>query len=277
MGLRGSEILWRIVSSVFSYPQEGEIVELPNGFRMMFRRNEWTSISIYKGQYEIEIQQVLSRIHYQNAKVILDVGANLGWTSYCMGQKREGIDSIHLFEPISEIAQFIKHSLKNLTPTPVVHNIALSDFSGLARIFYSNMEKHNGLATLRTGLDQRVFQDRWVTVDTLDNLTVNFQDKIAVLKIDAEGSEMKILLGAKNLIERNPPLNIILEFTRQFYHDSDLIAMREILKKYRCFSLSCEGKFRRKLKLREINYERLDLARQQQNILLTLMQPELSE
>lgn len=277
MGFRGSEILWKIVSSIFSYPQEGMSVELPDGFRMIFRETEWTSLSIYKGQYELEIQQVLQKINHQNAKVILDVGANIGWTSFCMAQKRERISTIHLFEPISELARFIVDNLKNLELTPIVHEIALSDFSGRAQIFYSTMELHNGLATLRTRLDQRFIKQRWVKVDTLDNLSENIQDKIAVLKIDAEGSEMKILAGAKKLFDRNPPLHIILEFTREFYEDKDMNVMQEILAKYRCFALASEGKFRRKLKLREMNFEELLFTRHQHNILLILKQSKLSE
>jgi FkbM family methyltransferase len=277
MGFRGSEILWRIISSIFSYPEEESFVELPEGFRMIFKRSEWTSFSIYKGQYELEIQQVLPTMNYQNARVILDVGANLGWTTYCMGQRKEKIETIHMFEPIPELARNIVDNLENLEATPIVHEVALSNFSGKTQIYYSNMETHNGLATLRAMHDQQCIQERCVRVDTLDNCSVHIQDKIAVLKIDAEGSEMKILLGAKKLLDRNPPLHIILEFTRDFYETDDLCVIRDILKKYRCYSLNSEGKFRRQLKLREMIFEDLVSTIKQQNILLTLRQSELSE
>ena len=71
-----------------------------------------------------------------------------------------------------------------------------------------------------------------------------------VLKIDVEGAERKVLLGARNLINQRRVTNIIMEWNPESWEDL------EILKQFRAYEIDCEKEFE------------FDRARRDSNVLL---------
>ena len=88
-------------------------------------------------------------------------------------------------------------------------NIAISDFKGSTKIFYKY--KGSGMAFISNeNLDQNYSYDK-VKVDFIDDLHAT-SGKIDGIKIDVEGKELSVLLGAKKVIKENYVKFIQIEF-----------------------------------------------------------------
>ena len=69
-----------------------------------------------------------------------------------------------------------------------------------------------------------------VQIQTLDNLFLNELKSIDLLKIDTEGFEYEVLLGAKNLLENKKVNKIIIEFQNEdTYENYSPIKIHEFL------------------------------------------------
>lgn len=123
--------------------------------------------------------------------VIIDVGANVGIFSK-LARELYPHASIYSLEPIGEIFDCLKKNLEGDLNTNIF-NIALGNSEGVHRMLFSNQNSEIS------------------RVDTKGNVMVNMQKldefaqankikKIDLLKIDTEGFEDEVLLGAKNTL-----------------------------------------------------------------------------
>jgi len=147
--------------------------------------------------------------------VAIDVGANVGEISYFF--MTLGIDEIQAFEPNPKAFA----ELEKLAPHVITaHRIALSSVQGKAELlvpFDRELGEHNsGLSTLSPEwLDY--LHDTRNTVDhsaeatavTLEKLDSYKFDNVKIIKIDVEGHESEVLLGALDTIKHNRPLLVI--------------------------------------------------------------------
>jgi FkbM family methyltransferase len=135
--------------------------------------------------------------------VVLDVGAHVGAFSVVSG-KRLNKGLVISFEPNPEIYQLLKlnvhlNKLRNVVPL----NVALADFCGKAKLSFSR-DPANGILGARERPD--VFGTRAfdVQVRTIDNICLERGIKrMDFIKIHAEGSEMAILKGSRNILAGN--------------------------------------------------------------------------
>lgn len=89
------------------------------------------------------------------------------------------------------------------------NNIAISDFKGSTKIFYKF--KGSGEAFISNeNLDQNYSYDK-VEVDFIDNLHTT-SDIIDGIKIDVEGKELSVILGAKKIIKEKKVKFIQIEY-----------------------------------------------------------------
>ncbi len=138
--------------------------------------------------------------------VFVDVGANMGlWTV----QASKHFDHVYSFEPNPEIYQVllknikINHVERNLT----VENIAIGSFDGDLTLhrYYNHawssvLQEHNG---------QKASNDYWqVQCKKLDSALLNYVSP-TVLKIDTEGYELNVLMGAERILRMNHPKLLI--------------------------------------------------------------------
>jgi len=159
---------------------------------------------------------------FYSSPLVIDVGANMGeYSQKCL----RGFLSpqIYAIEPCS--SSFAQLSIV-LNSQVSLHQIALSDFDGNATMYIS--EANNKLNSLikRTHSKHYWEQGESVLTQTLDSFaeTKNILS-IDLLKIDAEGSEYTILLGASNLLKGKKINHIQFEFggamlsLRHFFKD----------------------------------------------------------
>ena len=140
---------------------------------------------------------------------IIDIGAQSG--SFSLMSKFLPNTTWYCFEPDSLNYELLLENLKiNDIKNVSVFTTAISSTSGEDTININL--NHRGLNTLGKNL-KRFSEDETqktiVTINSLDNLF--FDKKIDFIKIDTEGAEYDILLGAKKVIEKYKP-KILMEY-----------------------------------------------------------------
>lgn len=144
---------------------------------------------------------------------VVEVGANFGYFTVLMGYSVGKNGKIISFEANQALVDLLKASIEinGLTRQVDVRGIAVNDTSGdLEFSVYGNFLGDGHISTLHSGrhINQNFLR---IPSDTLDNQLSN-EKEIRLLRLDAEGSESRIIRGAKNLIQRSPDMVIIMEW-----------------------------------------------------------------
>ena len=147
-------------------------------------------------------------------ETIFDVGANDGTTSLQL-LKRFSPRRIHAFEPVAETFEKLHKNTEDLS-TIEVHKLALSDSTGVSMI---NRYKGDTLASMcektpimSTNSDSFVGTEA-VSLVTLDDFCREKGiSEIDLLKIDTEGYDKHVLIGALNMISKTHIKFIVFEF-----------------------------------------------------------------
>lgn len=141
----------------------------------------------------------------QNGDLVVDVGASIGYYTFYMS-RFVGSGCVYAFEPEPTKFEVLKENRK------------LNDFKNVMIEQKAVYDKNDFVfLDLTEGINHRV-SNHGIKVEsvTLDDYfkdrTVNF------IKLDAEGSERKILLGMKRILE-NPNLKMITEFYYKLLDD----------------------------------------------------------
>ncbi len=164
--------------------------------------------------YEPETVSTCLQLLHENKKgVYIDVGANIGLITLQVKARRQQTES-HLFEPDPAVFSELKRNLAlNILDPISYHQKAVSDIPNQTLTFYSsenifesgwgrlsnqeNKNQANGIEVKSVTLDDYIDQNKIETVD--------------VLKIDVEGAEAKVLMGAKNSLKAQKIKHIICE------------------------------------------------------------------
>lgn len=162
-----------------------------------------------QGTWEPFETTVFSRV-LRPDDVVLDLGANIGWFSViackCLGEGGQ----VFSFEPDPQNARLLRinTALADVGNRVSIFNAAVSDTEGRLPLYKS--ESNRG--------DHRLFADAEarehveVAVTTLDRFFENADRLPTVVKSDTQGSESRILQGAKALFDRGWRPLIIAEF-----------------------------------------------------------------
>jgi FkbM family methyltransferase len=153
------------------------------------------------------------KAHKEEFKLVFDVGAR-GNTEFL---EIHPDCEYHLFEPQVEYSNHLKESTKDM-PNVTINQCGLGDEIVKAVKFYSNVESfepHPWIASTHNEAD--VFD-----IDTVDEYCkAKGIQEIDFLKIDTEGYDFRILLGAKDMLEKNAIKYIQFEYwdgVRKFYN-----------------------------------------------------------
>jgi len=133
----------------------------------------------------------------------IDVGANRGYYSYALSKIAGWVEA---FEPYPVTARFAR---RKLGANVRLHEIALSNYSGSSLLRIPRCKDDIDIHYSATLKDVRAgkFIEVAVRVLTIDQF--NFDD-IGFIKVDAEGSDMDVIAGARETIRRCRP-NLLLE------------------------------------------------------------------
>ncbi|MEH2465370.1 FkbM family methyltransferase [Nostoc sp.] len=170
---------------------------------------------------------------YQKQKAsycIFDVGSNQGqYLKLILGIFPEDILSVHCFEPSYYTFGILKSSVDPKVKSKIkLNNLALGKIEGELRLHYN--KAGSALASLtKRRLDHFgiTFDDSEVVrVDTVDNYcNKNNVQQIDLLKLDVEGHELDVLIGASEMFFKQAINVVSFEFggcnidTRTFFQD----------------------------------------------------------
>lgn len=122
---------------------------------------------------------------------MLDIGANIGTHSYAYAQK--GI--VHCFEPNPLAFECLKHNVGKL-PRVHLHNVAVSDHFS----FIDMVDQGDNYGAMYTTPGTQI---PCITIDSLALPACDF------IKIDVEGDEIGVLMGAFDTILKYKPVMCI--------------------------------------------------------------------
>jgi FkbM family methyltransferase len=177
------------------------------------------SIRTAGGEYDPGLTAALEAV-VGDDWVCLDIGANIGPISLTLGELcPQG--EVHAFEPVPVTYEYLQRNLARAgTANLHAHNLALldrrdeviihynPDFSGGA--FISGHLEHGEASTV-----EATTLDEWVASTGLDRLDL--------IKLDVEGSELTVLSGAAETLRRFRPAMIVelnpITMRRMAHHD----------------------------------------------------------
>lgn len=187
-------------------------------------------------KYEPELLWILSQLN--NRDTFIDVGANIGIYSLFAAKKVGEHGRVFAIEPSAGASGMLNKNIvsNHLSKTIVLINAAASNCYGH---FYmsGNPSKWN---ELQLSCDPTGYRVPVVTIDGIYAQYSILNSRVACIKIDAEGEEMKILEGARKTLEIYKPA-IVFENT----FDNTKLTTAEWLKRkgYKIGFINKENKF----------------------------------
>ena len=197
-------------------------------------------ILVNSGTYEPVESAALMRAA-EGARVIFDVGANVGYYSMRWAKSLGAGGSIHAFEPVpltyerlrrnielNELGNIIQAINAGLGETPGSLNLFVPAFSGSSAASIRNLHPDETSVEVEACIDTLDDYFKRSGLTTLD-----------LVKVDVEGAELLVLKGALRTIDMHRPL-LFMELLRKWskpfgYHPNDVLALLGGLG-YACYS-----------------------------------------
>jgi len=192
-----------------------KIIKIKYGFKLKVAKRDKSDIQYFlwkdKCYEEENSEKVLQLLKPNN--VAIDVGANIGYFSCLFAQIVGPQGKVIAFEPESKNFDLLKHNVKlNNFDNVSCYKMAISDQNAETKIYIS--EEHCELHSL---IEQPNAEYQIISTQSLDSFVMDNDllrgKSIDLVKIDAEGYELKVLKGMKNLLSKGNVENIFIEYS----------------------------------------------------------------
>ena len=193
------------------YPRNMRL--LPSGHCTVDYKGDWIIAPCDGALTFMEVlqEEVYERVYRPvEGDTVIDVGAYVGMFSIKAAQQVRGEGRVYAVEPSQvNYAYLAANAFGNDTITRV--SVALGDCTNYGRLTTSDASPCHQLTERRDkGTEE-------VRIETMDDMVARLEiDKVDFIKIDAEGSELKVLQGATNTLGNNR-----LHLAIAAYHDLD--------------------------------------------------------
>jgi len=149
-----------------------------------------------------EKKYIKNKLSHDSDLVVFDVGANLGAYSKLLNDIFVNKNIFfHLFEPNKSLNQFINKRLKGLDY--IVNNVAISDINGHSNFYINKISSQSSLVS-KPNFVGKIENEIKISTLRLDTyIQSKIINKIDILKIDVEGSELKVLNSLGKILEDN--------------------------------------------------------------------------
>ena len=192
--------------------------ELDNGIKINFVYNSKIAREFLLSQPAIpnhvwEPQTTKLLMHFStNAKNVIIAGAYFGDQAIPVAYNIKGTGVCHTFEPNKNNSDLIIENAKlNDLTNVLINNLALWNKSGEKLVF----EGEDALASTITASESTENVLHTITID--DYVSQHNIEPVNLLMIDVEGSEIKVLEGAKEMLNKFKPV-VVFE-THSLYND----------------------------------------------------------
>jgi FkbM family methyltransferase len=141
--------------------------------------------------------------------VVIDVGANVGSHLFPMSTL-VGVDGLVVgYEVDPEMANLlVRSSIANNFKNVIVRCAAISSKIGTLRL--ERNESNRGQTSVNCSSTQSGFIASSTTIDS-EVAELQIRERVRLIKIDVEGHEEHVILGALSCLESNPDLAVVME------------------------------------------------------------------
>ncbi|MEM0489443.1 MAG: FkbM family methyltransferase [Candidatus Bathyarchaeia archaeon] len=150
--------------------------------------------------YEIFMKGVYDKFHPPKKRdIVIDVGAHIGLFTLKVARRVRLVVAV---EPHPINFYFLTSNIKtNHLENVIPMNIALSNFSGITKLYFG---KFSGSHTIMEDRVKDTNRFILVKVETLDDIVQKLGLKGDLfVKIDVEGAELRVLEGARKVLQRS--------------------------------------------------------------------------
>ncbi len=142
----------------------------------------------------------------------VDVGANIGMHVLAAARTMQGQGKIFAFEPFEPTQRMLEKTvwMNGFSDITEIHQAAAFNVEGTQRLYLGATSGHHSLYELENSAPSPLSSVE-VPLVRLDSIIPSDQ-KVDLLKIDAEGAELEVLEGGSSLIANNEDITLIMEF-----------------------------------------------------------------
>lgn len=211
--------LWRLMTRVGTRPRA--TIRLPWRFPICVDPHESIGRSIVAlNTLDLPVTESLWRL-LDNGETCADIGANIGYMTSVMAARLQRGGTIHVFEPVPEIAAVLRANLAGWATLTMArihfHQVAVSNQRGAAALVLpTDFSENRGQAHLAPGGANGAIAIESVRLDDALGSSVH----AGVIKVDVEGFELEVFRGAEDLLRTGRIRDIVFEEHRAFEADS---------------------------------------------------------
>ena len=222
----------RFLRDVLGFDFRGAEV-LCEGFTFRFFRFDIDQVEQIMGYIPTSFLRRIVRCNQYNisqetirGKVVMDIGANVGVFSLLAA--RMGAEKVIAFEPVNSTYEILKRNIEinDLQDVILPVNEALGDKIGRGRIRYRFDGDDSATLDPNFGSYQRVGSlEQECEITTVDEFLSRQKRDISFVKIDSEGLEKEIIVGARETIGASKPLLSVCAY----HHPDDVEAIPRLV------------------------------------------------
>lgn len=193
----------------------------------------------FRGEFEKDEIEII-RKYVKKDDVVLDIGANIGYHTIVLSDLVGTAGKVYSVEPFSKNFQLLKkniscNSLTNVFPD----KICLGEAKKETRVRIYQDYAYNSI--LNVSRNRSLGISETVKMDTLDNFAAAKRlNRLDFIKMDVEGYEYKILLGAAKVLDRFRPVilcEIFLENIKPMHLKVADVIKKFLKYKYKAFGI----------------------------------------
>jgi FkbM family methyltransferase len=187
----------RMLSCVPGLGRAKGLAQLPGGGRIEFDAFDpyWAPFLWGRRPFEPDVELILHKLADRPDKLFVDCGANVGYWTVRAGTEPLGFTGFIAVEANPRMVRFLEKNVRRNDIDCRITPAAVHERGGLT-VLLEGAEHHAVAGVGATGLPVE-------TVTLSDLLRPVSADRMTVIKLDVEGSEVPALKGAAGLRERN--------------------------------------------------------------------------
>ncbi len=191
-------------------------------FKRKFKKNylNWFKSTTNTIPIEVEKNEQTFYIKYlQDGMTVFDIGANIGELSLLFSRFIGVNGRVHAFEASSSVFNKLTTICQLAQRQQIILNHkAVADREDIVKLYVYDDEYSGWNSLADRPLEQYGINAKCKSIEEIESITIdkycqeNNISKIDLLKIDVEGAEYQVLLGAKEMLEKHQIRCCVFEF-----------------------------------------------------------------